>query len=503
MTISVESISGERTPLYIDGKWVEPKSGKYLASYDPATGKPWYEASSGGAEDVDAAVSAARKALYEPKWRRMTQTDRGVLMRRFAELVAENQERLAQIESRDNGKLLKEVRAQMNALPDIYNYFAGMADKIQGDTIPVNKPDILNFTIREPIGVVGVIVPWNSPLYLLAGALAPSLAIGNTVVAKPSEHTSASTLAFAELLEEAGFPPGVFNVVTGYGADAGDCLSGHPGVVKVAFTGGTETGRKVAMNAASHLGTANLELGGKSPHVVFEDADVERAANGVISGIFAAAGQTCIAGSRCFIHEDIYDTVLDRIIEKTRTIRIGHPSDEETQLGPLALHEQLEKVKSYVRSGIEEGAELVAGGAQPSGDELSGGWYFEPTIFTNVTNNMRIARDEIFGPVLGIIKFSSEEELIELANDTEFGLAAGVWTRDIDRAIRFARDVEAGTVWINTYRTASYMSPSGGFKNSGHGKHNGFAAVQEFSRLKSVVIDYSGKTHDPFVMRIK
>lgn len=503
MQTSIENITGRQTELYIGGEWVKPRSGRYLDSYDPATGKVWYRAADGDSEDIDAAVRAAKAALADPGWRRITQTDRGAMMRRLASLIADNADAIGRLETRDNGKLLKEMRAQAMVMPDSYHYFAGMADKIQGDVIPVNKLDILNFTMREPIGVVGIIVPWNSPLMLLTSALAPCLALGNTVVVKPSEHTSASALALAELIEEAGFPAGVYNVVTGYGHTAGDALTRHPGVDKISFTGGTETGRKVAMNAASHLAPCSLELGGKSPHVVFADADPERAASGVVAGIFAAAGQTCIAGSRCFVQAEIYDELVDRLVERANKIAIGNPELEDTQLGPLALKAQHEKVSRYVEYGLAEGASVVAGGKPPERDDLSGGWYFEPTVFTGVRNDMRIARDEIFGPVLAMMKFKTEDELIGLANDTSYGLAAGVWTRDIDRALRFAKEVEAGTVWVNTYRSASFMSPSGGFKQSGYGKIGGFEAIRTYSRVKSVVVDYSGATHDPFVMRLK
>ena len=500
---SVQSIAGKRTKLFIGGAWVDPRSGRYLDSYDPATGEPWYEAADADAEDVDRAVQAATKALRDPAWRRLTQTDRGRLIRRLADLIAGNEQSLAEIETRDNGKLIREMRAQVNVLPDIYNYYAGMADKIQGDVIPNNKPDIVNFTMREPIGVVGLIVPWNSPLYVIAGTLAPCLAIGNTVVIKPSEHTSASALAFMELVQKAGFPAGVVNVITGRGSTAGDALTRHPGVAKIAFTGGTETGKRVATNAAEHLAPCVLELGGKSPHVVFDDADLDRAVSGMVGGIFAAAGQSCVAGSRCLVHERVYDEVLARFSEATRKVRIGHPANDETQLGPLALKAQLEKVQRYVSYGIEDGAKLVAGGHQPQGAPFARGWYYEPTVFAEVDNRMRIARDEIFGPVAGLMRFKDERDLIEMANDTVYGLAAGIWTRDIDRAMRFARDVNAGTVWINTYRAASFMSPAGGFKNSGYGKHNGFEGIRELSRVKSVVIDYSGAGRDPFVMRVK
>ncbi|MDH3691005.1 MAG: aldehyde dehydrogenase [Gammaproteobacteria bacterium] len=499
----LQAIESTRYSLFIGGDWVEPISKRHIESFDPSSGEPWYELPDSGPEDVDRAVQAARRALADPVWRRLTQTARGKLVRQLGDLLAERAPCLAEIETRDNGKLIREMRAQLASLPDVYYYFSGMADKIQGDVIPINKPDMLNYTMREPVGVVAIIVPWNSPLYLLTSVLAPCLAIGNTVVIKPSEHTSASALEFAKLVGEAGFPPGVVNIVTGYGETAGEALTAHPGVDKIAFTGGTDTGRRVATNAAAHLAPCALELGGKSPHVVFQDADLERAASGIVAGIFAAAGQTCIAGSRCFIHQDVYDDLLHLLVHKAKHIKIGHPMEEQTELGPLALKDQLEKVNAYVSYGREDGAELICGGKQPAAGELSKGWYFEPTIFTGVENNMRIARDEIFGPVLAVMPFNNETQLIEAANDTSYGLAAGIWTQDIDRAMRFARDVNSGTVWVNTYRSAAYMSPAGGFKHSGYGKHNGFEAIREYSRLKNVVIDYSGKTQDPFVLRLR
>jgi len=502
MKYTVDTVAGTDLPIYIGGEWRTPRSGSYLDSFDPANGAPWYRAADGSADDINDAVEAAAAAARNPAWRAMNQTDRGLLVSRLADLIEQNAEALAQVESRDNGKLLREMQAQMAYLPGYYRYFAGMADKIQGDVIPVNKPDILNFTMREPIGVVGVIVPWNSPLYMMSCTVAPSLAVGNCVVIKPSEHTSASAIAFAELVAEAGFPDGVFNVVSGYGHTSGDALTRHSGIGKIAFTGGTETGRKVASNAGQILVPCNLELGGKSPHVVFADADLERASNGLVSGIFAAAGQTCVAGSRCFVQSSIHDEIVDRLKEKAQAIQIGHPRDEATQLGPLALASQLEKVARYIGFGLEDGAQLVTGGAQPKRDDLQGGWYYEPTVFAKADNTMRVARDEIFGPVASVIKFDDEADLIEMANDTAFGLASGIWTRDIDRALRFAKGIDAGTVWINTYRAPSVMTPSGGFKDSGYGKHNGFEAVRELTRLKSVVIDHSGSSHDPFVMKL-
>ncbi|SAL83538.1 aldehyde dehydrogenase [Caballeronia arvi] len=503
MRTTLQSLEGSRQPLFINGKFAEPHSGEYLQSFDPTTGKPWYEFALGDAVDVDTAVRSAQAAFANPAWRRMTQTERGKLVRRLGELVLENADALAAIECRDNGKLLKEMRAQMRAIPDSYFYFAGMADKLQGDTIPVNKLDTLNFNTREPLGVVGMIIPWNSPLMMLTGTLAPCLAIGNTIVVKPSEHATASTLALAELVIQAGIPPGVVNVVTGDGRKTGDTLTQHPGIAKFVFTGSTVTGRRIAGNAAENLVPCQMELGGKSPHVVFGDVDIERAVNGVVSGVFAAAGQTCVAGSRCFVEASVHDQFVEALVGRTNRVRVGHPTHEDTDIGPLALAAQLDKVETYVASGIREGAKVAAGGQRPTRSDLAGGWYYEPTVLSKARNDMRFMQEEIFGPVVGVMPFSDEKELIELANATHYGLAAGIWTRDIDRAMRFARDVDAGTVWINTYRSAAYMSANGGMKHSGYGRRGGFEVMREFSRVKNIVIDYSGAMQDPFVIRLR
>jgi aldehyde dehydrogenase (NAD+) len=503
MKTTVKAIEGSHQKLFINGAFVAPHSGFYLPSYDPTTAAPWYHLADADAADVDAAVQAARAALVNPAWRRMTQTDRGKLVRRLADLILANADELALIETRDNGKLIKEMLAQMRAMPDAYTYFAGMADKLQGDTIPVNKLDMLNFNLREPLGVVGMITPWNSPLMLLTGTLAPCLAIGNTVVIKPSEHATASTLALAELVMKAGFPAGVVNVVTGKGQTAGEALTRHPGIAKLVFTGSTDTGRRIAGNAAANLVPCQMELGGKSPHVVFSDVDIERAVNGVVAGVFAAAGQTCVAGSRCFVEAAIYDKFVEALVERTGKIKVGHPLAGDTDIGPLALLAQVDKVESYVASGLREGARIAAGGRRPQASELSRGWYFEPTIMVDARNDMGFMQDEIFGPVVGVMPFSTEAEMISLANDTRYGLASGIWTQNIDRAMRFARSIDAGTVWINTYRAAAYMSANGGFKESGYGRRGGFDVMREFSRAKNVVIDYSGAMHDPFVIRLR
>lgn len=496
---TTEALTGTRLPIFVNGSFRD-SAGPDIPSFDPATGAEWCRIADCTSEEVDSAVRAARGAMRSPAWSDLTPSDRGRLLSRLADLVERNVDRLAELETRDNGKILREMRALTSAVAVGMRYFAGLADKVEGATIPVNKPDMLNFTVREPVGVIGVIVPWNSPLLLLNRCLSPGLALGNALVVKPSEHASAAVLALAELVAEAGYPDGVFNVVTGYGPSAGDAIVRHPDVNKIDFTGGTATGRIIARTAGENLKPVLLELGGKSPHVICEDADLDRAVNGVISGIFAAAGQTCVAGSRCLVHESVYDDVIDRLMARTAQIRIGAPEDEATQLGPLALLAQVRKFETFVESARSEGARLVAGGGRPKG--FGNGWYVEPTVFADVENTMRIAREEIFGPVLGVIKFRDDEEMIAKANDTSYGLASGIWTNDIDRALRFMRRIEAGMVWINTYRSPSVMSPSGGFKESGFGKHNGFAAIEEFSRIKTVVIDYSGRTQDAFVMRV-
>jgi (Z)-2-((N-methylformamido)methylene)-5-hydroxybutyrolactone dehydrogenase len=482
--------------MYIDGQWVDAESGEVFETVNPYTGKPWATAPLAGTADVRKAVDAARRALSGP-WATMSAAQRGVLIRRLAELIGPHADELARIETTDNGKVIRETTGQMAGLPATYEFFAGAADKIFGDTISAPQTNFFTYTRREPVGVVAAILPWNSPLYLLASKLAPALAAGCTFVAKPAEQTPCSTLEFAKLVEQAGFPAGVFNVVTGAG-ETGAALSADPGVDKVTFTGSTATGIAVMKSAADHIADVTLELGGKSPNIIFADADIDAAVNGVMAGIFAATGQTCIAGSRLLVHESIREQVVERLAGRAPEIKMGDPLQMETEMGPIAFAEQLDKVGYYVELGVSEGATVVCGGRRPSDPELADGYFFEPTILTGVDNSMRVAREEIFGPVLSVITFSSEDEAVQLGNDTNYGLAAAVWTKDVQRAHRIAHRLKAGTIWINSYRVLANNVPYGGFGQSGIGRENGIEGLNAYLQTKSVWVELTGETRDPF-----
>ncbi|KQX51329.1 MULTISPECIES: aldehyde dehydrogenase [unclassified Ensifer] len=487
--------------MFIDGKWESSSTGETYETHNPFTGKPWALIPKGNRQDAERAVEAAQRAFTSGPWPKLTASDRGHLLRKLGDLIAENAERLATTETTDNGKLINEMLFQLKYIPQWYYYFGGLADKIEGAVIPIDKPETFNFTRNEPLGVCVGITPWNSPLLLLAYKLAPALAAGNTFVAKPSEFTSASTLEFAELVEQAGFPAGVFNVVTGFGADVGETLTTHRHVAKIAFTGSEGTGRKIGELAARNFKKVTLELGGKSPHIVFADAEIDNAVNGVISGIFAATGQTCIAGSRLLVERKIHDQFLEKVIALARTARMGDPLSTATQVGPVTTPPQLEKILGYIEIAKAEGAECLLGGGRPSAPEFENGWFVEPTIFAGVRNHMRIAQEEVFGPVLSVIPFDTEEEAIQIANDTNYGLAAGFWTQDMRRMLRVSAAIQAGTVWVNTYRAISYMSPLGGYKHSGIGRENGMASIQNYLQTKSVMISTAESVANPFIMR--
>jgi acyl-CoA reductase-like NAD-dependent aldehyde dehydrogenase len=488
--------------LFIDGQYCDPAGGEWFDTVNPYTGEAWARIPRGGKDDVDRAVAAAKRAMTEGPWATMTATARGKLMRRLGDLVAANAESLAATEVRDNGKLLAEMAGQVRYHPEWWYYFGGLADKIEGAVVPIDKPDLLTFTTHEPVGVVAALTAWNSPLLFIAWKCAPAIAAGCTVVIKPSEFTSASTLDFMALTKEAGFPDGVFNVVTGFGAETGASLVEHPDIAKVTFTGSDTTGRAVYQAAARGLKRVSLELGGKSPNIVFEDADLDAAVAGVVSGIFAATGQTCIAGSRLLVQNSIRDAFVDKLVAMGRTARIGNPMQADVNIGPVTTPPQFQKIMDYIDIAKAEGARCVLGGRRAEGVGLESGQFVEPTIFVDVTNDMRIAQEEVFGPVLSVIGFDTEADAVRIGNDVIYGLAAGVWTKDIGRGLRMTKALKAGMVWVNTYRAVSYMMPFGGIKNSGIGRESGMASVKEFLETKSVWISTSDAVPaNPFIQR--
>ena len=487
--------------MYIGGEWCDPASNEWIDTANPYSGEVWAQIPKGGAADVDAAVSAADTAFRSSEWRGLTATQRGKLLCQFGDILAANAESLAEIEVRDNGKLYAEVLNQCRYMTQWYQYYGGLADKIEGSVPPIDKPNILNLTKHEPLGVCACITPWNSPLLLLAWKAAPALAAGNTIVIKPSEYTSASSLEFARISQEAGFPPGVINVITGLGADVGEALVRHKKVRKVAFTGGEEGGRRVNTAAADDFTRVTLELGGKSANIVFDDANLDQAVSGAISGIFAASGQTCIAGSRLLLQDSIHDEFLERLLDMAGQARIGDPMNADTQVGPITIEPQYHKILEYIDIAKGEGATCIMGGGPVLAPDGNKGLFIQPTVFSNVTNDMRIAQEEVFGPVLSVLRFSDEEEAIEIANDIKYGLAAGVWTQNLKRAITVSERLEAGTIWVNTYRSTSYTTPFGGYKASGLGRENGVESIKEYLQTKSIWLSSGGSVANPYMRR--
>ena len=488
---AVQAFIQERTRrMLIDGQWVAAASGKTFTTYDPATEEPLAEVAAGDKEDVDRAVRAARRAFEDGPWRRMTPSERGRALWKLADLIEQHTEEFAQLETLDNGKPLAVARvADVPLVVDHFRYYAGWATKVEGETIPVSTPGqrFLNYTLREPVGVIGQIIPWNFPLLMVAWKLGAALACGNTVVLKPAEQTPLSALRLGELVDDAGIPPGVVNIVTGFGETAGAAIAAHPDVDKVAFTGSTEVGREIMRAASGNLKRVSLELGGKSPNIVFADADLDQAAIGAAAAIYFNHGQCCCAGSRLFIEHKAYDTLMPRLVDYSEKIKVGRGMDASTEMGPLVSSEQYQRVTGYLAAGKKEGAKVVTGGERPK--DLSKGYFVRPTVFTDVSPDMKITREEIFGPVVCAIPFKDPEEVAAAGNDTPYGLAAAVWTRDIQKAHRMAEILKAGTVWINCYNVFDAASPFGGYKQSGFGREMGKAALELYTQIKSVWVN--------------
>ena len=486
--------------MFINSEWVESEDGKNFDSINPSTGEAWANIPEASANDVDKAVNAAYKAFSEGEWSSITPTQRGKYLRKLGEILADKSEELGKIESIDTGKLLKETRWQAKYIAEYFHYYAGCADKIEGSTLPVDKPDMFAFNMREPLGVVAAIVPWNSQLFLVAVKIGPALAAGNTVVLKASEHASAAMLEFGKIIEEAGFPKGVVNIISGHGDPCGKSLTTHPLVHRISFTGGPNTARHVIKNSAENFAQVSLELGGKSPFIVFDDADIESAVNGSIAGIFGASGQSCVAGSRLYLHEKIADKFLEKMINLSSKINIGDPLEDQTQMGPLATLGQMDLIQNEVNNAIKEGGKILNGGKKPANREK--GWFYEPTIIECPNQKLRIVDTELFGPVLSVLRFKDEEEVLKMANDTKYGLAAGIFTKNSARSLRMSKAIRAGIVWINTYRVVSPIAPFGGFKDSGYGRESGMQAIYDYTRLKTVWVNTSDEPMtNPFVMR--
>ncbi len=485
--------------MFIDGEWVDSDTKKTFETLNPENNKPWAVVPEASASDVDRAVKAAQKA-FEGEWPKLLPRERGKYLRAIADKLRNNAELLGEIETIDTGKLFRETKKQANYIAEYYDYYAGMADKVEGTVLPIDKPNIQAITTRVPIGVIAAIIPWNSQMLLTVTKLAPALAMGNTVVIKSSELAPAVLFEFAKLVEETGMPKGVVNVITGYGDPCGKALTTHNLVEKIAFTGGPETARHIIRNSAENLSEVSLELGGKSPVAVFEDAHQENAINGITAGIFGASGQSCIAGSRLYLQKGIYNEFLDKLAERAEKIKIGAPMDPESEMGPIGNFKQLEIIEKNIKLTVEQGGKIKCGGKRhPFSNE---GYYFPPTIIECDNHNLPTAENELFGPVLSVMKFENEQEVINKMNDNQYGLSSGVYTSDFSRGMRVSKAIRAGITFVNTYRLISPSAPFGGMKDSGYGKEAGIESIKDYTRVKTTWYYTSDKpTLDPFSMR--
>ena len=489
----------ETYKLFIDGKWRDASDGATMPAMNPYNQEVWAHVPVATASDVEDAIQSSRRA-FDTVWSKTTPGERANLLNKVADLIVADADRLALLETTDNGKVIRETSSQMGYAARIFRYFAAWADKMHGDVVPLDQKDTLDLAIRVPYGVVATITAWNSPVAILTNTLPAALAAGNCVIIKPSEHASCTTLEIAKLIEKAGFPAGVVNVVTG-AAETGKALTGSTGIDKISFTGSPAVGRSIASTAGANLKPVTLELGGKSPNIVFDDADFDRALVGALAGIFGATGQTCIAGSRLLVQRGIYDRMVEGLAARAKQIRMGDPRLKETEMGTAANEPQFNRILGFIDAAKADGAKLAAGGNRAEGEGLDQGFFIEPTIFADVRNDMKVAAEEIFGPVLSIIPFDEEEEAVQIANATPYGLASGVWSENISRCLRMMREIKSGVVWVNTYRVAAPQAPFGGMKDSGFGRVRGEAGILEFTQTKNVFIDFSGDKRDPFSMK--
>jgi acyl-CoA reductase-like NAD-dependent aldehyde dehydrogenase len=485
--------------MFIDGEWVDSESKKIFETLNPETNKPWAIVPEASAKDIDRAVKAAQKA-FDGEWPKLLPRERGKFLRAIGNQLRENAEMLGEIETIDTGKLFRETKKQANYIAEYYDYYAGLADKVEGTVLPIDKPNVQAITTRIPIGVIAAIVPWNSQMFLTATKLAPALAMGNTVVLKSSELAPAVIFEFTKLIEKTGLPKGVLNVVTGFGDPCGKALTTHNLVEKIAFTGGPETARYIIRNSAENLSEVSLELGGKSPVAVFDDAKQDNAINGIVAGIFGASGQSCIAGSRLYIQKGIYNEFLQKLVKRAEKIKIGSPMDPDTQMGPLNNFKQLEIIVKNIKETVEQGGKIRCGGKRHTFSNE--GCYFPPTIIECDNHNLPTAENELFGPVLSVMKFDTEEEVLKKMNDNQYGLSSGVYTSDLARGMRVSKAIRAGITFVNTYRLISPSAPFGGIKDSGYGKEAGIESIKDYTRVKTTWFDTSDEpTLDPFSMR--